>query len=364
MQWTNPAFDALPKDDRHQVEHWGQDESAGILICAGTLFERLIAGDHTLVIASGHRAAQQQRQLMQALIPQLQQGANPFFALPKILCELLGWNSSAACTRLNTEQIALVGHWHNQAQHSPRTLELSASLAAPLYAGHTSTPQVQEWNQTTTDPLLPEKGIWLGQSVQDAEGTIVGHLALWDTEPQTSLADSIHLLQLSADLVGAWLPPKPADEEPQTFSTDPLTHLLQRDALDHALIRSEKQHPEHDYLLALIDIDGLSQINHELGQQEGDRILCTFAAKLQQICRPNDQIFRFGGDEFVLLIPVGKQPPPLAKRLDQINRSMAEQLKLPFHASAGLALMSEVHGNSDELMLLTNSRLQQTKAQN
>ncbi len=362
VQWSNDAFNELPKPDRHQVEHWGRDSSDDLLVCAGTLFERLTAGDHTLVIASGHRAAAQQRQLMQALIPQLQKGASPFFALPQILCELLGWQSAAACTALNTQQLTLVGHWQD-GQQPPQTLNLADSLAAPLYAEYANASQVQEWSQPTRDPLLPEKGIWLGQRVEAADGNIIGHLAVWDTEPQTSLADSIHLLQLCADLVGAWLPPKPADADSRTFVADPLTHLPLRDALDAALERSEQDHPAHDYLLALIDIDGLSRINAEFGQQEGDRVLCTFADKLRHVCRPNDQLFRFGGDEFVLLMPAGKQPPPLLKRLEQINRSMAEQLGHPFKASAGTALLGEANGSGDELMLLADSRLQKAKQQ-
>ncbi len=362
-QWSNDAFDQLPKSDRHQIENWGRDNTDDILICAGTLFERLTAGDHTLVIASGHRAATQQRQLMQALIPQLQKGANPFFALPQILSELLGWQSAAACTTLNAQQLTLVGHWHQNRQQPPQTLNLTDSLAAPLYTIRQSATQVQEWSQATHDPLLPARGVWLGQRIEDAEGDIIGHLAVWDSQPQTSLADSIHLLQLCADLVGAWLPPKPATAEEKTFPLDPLTQLPQRDALDDALLRSEKDYPDRDYLLAIVDIDGLSRINAEHGQQEGDRVLCTFADKLNHVCRPNDQVFRFGGDEFVLLMPVDKQQPPLLKRLEQINRSMAEQLDRPFKASAGIALMSDVNGSGDELMLLADNHLQQAKKQ-
>lgn len=363
IQWSNDAFDQLPKSDRHQIEHWGRDDSNGVLICAGTLFERLTAGDHTLVIASGHRAATQQRQLMQALIPQLQNGANPFFALPQILCELLGWQSAAACSTLNAQQLALVGHWHQNRQQPPQTLDLTASLAAPLYTAQESATQVQEWSQATHDPLLPERGIWLGQRIEDADGDVIGHLAVWDSEPQTSLADSIHLLQLCADLVGAWLPPKPVTEEEKSFPLDPLTQLPQRDALDDALVKGEQNYASTDYLLALIDIDSLSRINTEFGQQEGDRVLCTFADKLRHVCRPNDRVFRFGGDEFVLLLPAGKQTLPLQKRLEQINRSMAEQLNHPFHASAGIARMTEANGNGDELLLLADSRLQHAKKQ-
>lgn len=286
--WSNDAFNSLAKSDRHQLEHWGNEGKGEIVVCAGIVFERLSAGDHTLIIASGHRAASQQRQLLQALIPQLQKGISPFFALPQVLCELLDWESSAACTTLNNHQLTLVGHWHAGEQHPPQTLELHDSLAASLYIHQAPTTQIQEWIKATRDPLMPTSGIWLGQRIEDASGETIGHLAVWDKEPKANLTDSIHLLQLCADLVGAWLPPKNAESEPTAYTADPLTHLPQRDALDNALSQCEKSFPEHEYMLALIDIDGLSRINAEFGHQEGDRVLCTYADKLRHECRPND----------------------------------------------------------------------------
>ncbi|PSL15241.1 diguanylate cyclase (GGDEF)-like protein [Marinobacterium halophilum] len=364
IQWHNSAFDTLAKPERQQIEHWGQHGHDELLVCHGMLFERLTADDHTLVIASGHRAPAQQRQLMQALLPQLQHGTDPFFALPQILAELLQWQSAAACKHLHDGQLSLVGHWSDGQQQPPRTLKMKHSLAAPLYDDAQTGTRVQEWEaEDTHDPLLPEQGIWLGQRIDNANGQPIGHLAVWGPGPQTSMADSIHLLQLCADLVSAWSPSAESKEPPAaSFIQDRLTGLPLRDALDHALTTSEQHYRNgKDYLLALIDIDALSEINTRLGQQEGDRVLCAFADKLRHVCRPNDQLFRFGGDEFVLLLPAGSHPPPIMDRLQQINRSMSEQLGHPFNASVGLAKLDEVNGSGDELLLLADSRLQQDK---
>ncbi|MBV0932052.1 GGDEF domain-containing protein [Marinobacterium weihaiense] len=361
FRWSNDAFKQLPLQEQDKLQSWGNTTDDDLLVCNGTLFERLTAADHTLVIASGHRAAHQQRRLLQALIPLLQTGNNPFFVLPQILCEVLEWDACAACTRLSDSQFSLVGHWQNGQQQPPRTLEQDVSLAKSLYVADASPTQIAAWELPTEDPLLPGCGVWLAQRIDDAKGIARGHLAMWHQSPPANLADSIHVMQLCADLVGSWLPSEATKPEQAIFQSDSLTRLPQRDALDHALTASEHQYPTGDQLLALIDIDNLSRINNERGQQTGDRVLCTFADKLQHLCRPDDRLFRLGGDEFVLLMPVGKQANSLLKRLDQLNRSMAEQLGTAFHASAGIAKLSEANGSGDDLLLIANSRLQQAK---
>lgn len=56
--------------------------------------------------------------------------------------------------------------------------------------------------------------------------------------------------------------------------------------------------------MILFDLDGFKQVNDRLGHQEGDRILRAFAASLNGNIRAEvDTAFRYGGDEFVLLLP-------------------------------------------------------------
>jgi diguanylate cyclase (GGDEF)-like protein/PAS domain S-box-containing protein len=56
--------------------------------------------------------------------------------------------------------------------------------------------------------------------------------------------------------------------------------------------------------MILFDLDGFKQVNDRLGHMEGDRILRAFAASLNDnIRREVDSAFRYGGDEFVLLMP-------------------------------------------------------------
>jgi diguanylate cyclase (GGDEF)-like protein len=53
----------------------------------------------------------------------------------------------------------------------------------------------------------------------------------------------------------------------------------------------------------LIDLDGLKRINESAGHDGGDRALCAVAATLRKVCRREDVFARYGGDEFVVLLP-------------------------------------------------------------
>lgn len=369
-EWSNEAFEQLPKKQRKSIVDWSSDsKNTDILISQGVIFERLKTDEHYLILACGHRAGQQQRALLQELMPALASGSDPFFILPQLLASLLDWPEAAGCKLQGTDKLALMGHWSGQQLLPPQTLELKNSSAAPLYQQGQPGTLILEWDRneaSVRDPLLGDQGLWIAQRVDSHNGNPLGHLSLWGAEKTASLADSIHLMQLCADLISAWQSEQlESSERSPALQLDPLTQLPGRDALDHTLASSEQQRKQsgRDYLLALIDIDSLSAINNLHGQHEGDRVLCQFADRLRHICRPDDHLFRFGGDEFVLLLPVKHTPPPLQQRLDQINRAMTQTLGSAFHASAGLALLSEVNGSGDELLLLADSRLRKEKKQ-
>jgi diguanylate cyclase (GGDEF)-like protein len=368
-EWSNQAFEQLPKKQRKNIIEWSSKPNGpDTLISQGVIFERLRTdGYYLVVLACGHRAAHSQRALLQALLPALAGGGDPFFLLPQLLATLLQWPEAVGCKLKAADKLVLMGHWSGEQLLPPQTLKLRNSSAAPLYQpGHPGT-LILEWDRNDSpvdDPLLGNQGICISQRIDNRAGMPLGHLSVWGSEPSTSLADSIHLLQLCADLISAWSPAQSNDDQPaQPLQLDPLTQLPGRNQLDQILADSEQELASsgRDFLLALIDIDSLSAINNQHGQQEGDRVLCQFADRLRHICRPDDHLFRFGGDEFVLLLPVKHKPAPLLQRLDQINRAMSQSLGTDFHASAGLALLSEVKGSGDELLLLAHSRLQKEK---
>jgi diguanylate cyclase (GGDEF)-like protein len=85
---------------------------------------------------------------------------------------------------------------------------------------------------------------------------------------------------------------------------DPLTGLGNRAALDSALHRELQLAERHQQSLSLlmIDIDHFKQINDLHGHSVGDEVLKAVAASIQGACRDSDISFRFGGEEFVVLL--------------------------------------------------------------
>lgn len=85
---------------------------------------------------------------------------------------------------------------------------------------------------------------------------------------------------------------------------DPLTGLLNRNALDEYLIVTPTAgRTVTPRTLVMIDLDGFKLVNDIGGHAAGDRVLQEFAEHLRATLRGDDLIFRVGGDEFFLLLP-------------------------------------------------------------
>jgi diguanylate cyclase (GGDEF)-like protein len=102
---------------------------------------------------------------------------------------------------------------------------------------------------------------------------------------------------------------------------DPLTGLYNRRYLEQTLERELKRAKRENKPLAVImaDADHFKQINDTYGHDCGDKVLLSFAALLTQHVRGGDIACRFGGEEFIFIMP----DAPLAVAL-----SRAEQIRL------------------------------------
>lgn len=87
--------------------------------------------------------------------------------------------------------------------------------------------------------------------------------------------------------------------------TDPLTQVLNRRrfleiASQQLQLATRHGHPTS---ILLLDFDHFKQINDRFGHQVGDQVLVAAAAAIKRLCRRTDALARFGGEEFILLLP-------------------------------------------------------------
>lgn len=86
--------------------------------------------------------------------------------------------------------------------------------------------------------------------------------------------------------------------------TDPLTKIGNRAAFDKAIARELELAKRHQsfFSLLMIDVDNFKKINDEYGHLAGDHILITLCQLLTQLNRNTDPIFRYGGEEFIIIL--------------------------------------------------------------
>lgn len=115
---------------------------------------------------------------------------------------------------------------------------------------------------------------------------------------------------------------------------DNLTGLLNRHALISALgeTLSATRASGRGTALVLIDVDFFKQINDRYGHAAGDRVLKEIASRIRRHVRPTDSVGRFGGEEFLGLLP--NCSPPEAHRIAESIREAIERTPFDLGESA------------------------------
>lgn len=112
---------------------------------------------------------------------------------------------------------------------------------------------------------------------------------------------------------------------------DPLTLLGNRTALDAALNRELQmaERHQHELSLLMVDVDFFKKINDTYGHHRGDLVLCEIAKVIQAACRGSDITFRYGGEEFVVIL--GKTDAMGAKIIAERIRQQISETQISYN---------------------------------
>ncbi len=150
------------------------------------------------------------------------------------------------------------------------------------------------------------------------------------------------------------------------FLTQTPTRLLLQDRALQAFKQAKRQHSS--VILMFLDVDHFKRINDQHGHDVGDFVLVELTRRLRASLRSTDTVCRYGGDEFVLLLPLYNNNRNLAslatKLLDAINQPMPiDNGILQLAISIGIAIYP-VHGdNLAELIQQADCAMYQAKHQ-
>jgi diguanylate cyclase (GGDEF)-like protein/PAS domain S-box-containing protein len=149
---------------------------------------------------------------------------------------------------------------------------------------------------------------------------------------------------------------------------DTLTGLINRRQMEEEVQRKmdEAKVYSHEFGLLFIDLDHFKDVNDTLGHHAGDELLKFTAQRMLSKLRPYDRLARFGGDEFVLLLPTLQNQSTLSSVADRLISAFQEPFTIVGHevyvtVSIGMGLFPSDGDNVKDLFKNVDTAMYEAK---
>lgn len=149
---------------------------------------------------------------------------------------------------------------------------------------------------------------------------------------------------------------------------DQLTRLGNRNSLEEKLqlLIAKYRKTQQKFAMAFVDLDGFKPINDQHGHAVGDQVLITIAHLLEQYSQKSASAFRYGGDEFILLIEQFSDKSQLKAELEQVLQLCQQPIEVndisvQVSASIGVAIYPEHADGSENLLNMSDEMMYKAK---
>jgi diguanylate cyclase (GGDEF)-like protein len=202
------------------------------------------------------------------------------------------------------------------------------------------------------------------------DASLVGAIALYHAAPGAFSQDHTRLMEMVGRQAGPVLAHALQLEAAQKDAlTDPLTGLPNRRYLTmhvaQELARSRRRNRE--MALLLVDIDRFKEINDSEGHQRGDEALSKLASVLRSAVRHYDVCARYGGDEFIVLLPdcgwgeAEVRRRELRARINDVQIARVDGQSFRLSVSVGAAVYPEDGQTFESLLAAADARMYRDK---
>lgn len=201
--------------------------------------------------------------------------------------------------------------------------------------------------------------------------TTLGLLALGSDQPATFGTPLVQLLTTLVTTVAV------ATDNARLYTqtrriadTDSVTslynHRFMQDAIETEIQRANRS--RRSFAITMVDLDNFKAFNDTFGHPAGDQLLRDTAKTLTAACRKTDRVGRYGGDEFILLLPEtnADQAGALADRIQASFAGLAvhgNQPRVPVSLSIGIAVYPFDSAVRQDLIKAADQALYQAKRQ-